>query len=328
MVGIRNIGSVQQVSLTTLVDNKANLIVKSSDKVKYFTDEPLLAEHGFSVMIQCDDREGKILWDAGGSTVALIENMHRMKIDYTSITKIALSHGHLDHYAAMTALLHEIKALPEAKEWSKLVTKDVIEKWVEKHRIPIVAHPAAIRERWMVKDNGTMVGPFFPPPAQEWKSAGAKLIFSEKPYELSPGCWTTGFIPRTSFEASGRSKKMRYRKGSDFLSDDLEDDQAIVINVKDKGLIVLSGCAHSGIVNTINHAKQFTGIEKIFAVVGGYHLAHASDEELSQTISHIKNEKPKYVIPSHCTGFKAINRFAQEMPEEFIEGVVGTTYIF
>jgi len=98
-------GSVDQASLTVLVDNKADLIVKSSARVKYFTEESLLAEHGFSVLIQLDGQERKMLWDAGVSKIALLENMRRMKLDKTSLTKIALSHGHFDHYEAMTDLL-------------------------------------------------------------------------------------------------------------------------------------------------------------------------------------------------------------------------------
>ena len=114
-----------------------------------------------------------------------------------------------------------------------------------------------------------MVGPFLPPPDLEWKAAGAKIIFSEEPYKLARGCWTTGFVPRTSFEQSGRPTKLLFRYGSDFIPDELEEDQAIVINVKNKGLIVLSGCAHSGIVNTVQYAKEFTGINRIYAIIAG-----------------------------------------------------------
>ena len=112
-----NTGCVEQVSLTVLVDNKADLIVDSSDAIQYFTDKPLLAEHGFSALIQPDDSGETILWDAGGSEIALIENMHRMELDFGGITKIALSHGHWDHYAAMTAVLDEMKLSPKSKEW-------------------------------------------------------------------------------------------------------------------------------------------------------------------------------------------------------------------
>jgi len=322
-----NMGSVKQASLTVMVDNKADLIVESSDQVKYFTDEPLLAEHGFSVLIQLEDSESKILWDAGVSRVALMENFRRMKLDVASIEKIALSHGHLDHYAAMTDLLVEMDLLPQDKEWDASVKAEEIKEWIEGSRIPIVAHPAAFRERWGQKDDDTLVGPFLPPPDQEWQAVGAKIVLSEEPHQLAPGCWTTGYIPRKSFEKTGRSKKLRYRKGSNFVPDDLEDDQAIVINIEGKGLIILSGCAHSGIVNTIMYASEFFNIDRIYAVIGGFHLARASDDEIKQTIEYIRSIEPSLVIPSHCTGFRAISRFSQEMPDEFIEGVVGTTYL-
>jgi len=322
-----NMGSVKQASLTVMVDNKADLIVESSDQVKYFTDEPLLAEHGYSVLIQLEDSENKILWDAGVSRVALMENFHRMKLDVTSIEKIALSHGHLDHYAAMTDLLVEMDLLPQDKEWDASVKAEEIKEWIEGSRIPIVAHPAAFRERWWQKDDDNLVGPFLPPPDQEWQSIGAKIVLSEEPHQLAPGCWTTGYIPRTSFEKTGRSKELRYRNGSDFVPDDLEDDQAIVINIEGKGLIILSGCAHSGIVNTITYASEIFNIDRIYAVIGGFHLARASDDEIEQTIEYIRSIEPTLVIPSHCTGFGAISRFSQEMPDEFIEGVVGTTYL-
>ena len=322
-----NMGSVKRASLNVVVDNKADLIVKSSDRVKYFTDGPLLAEHGFSVLIQLDDSERRILWDVGVSRVALMENLRRMKLDVALIEKIALSHGHSDHYAAMTELLTKMDLMPKDKEWGASVTAKEIEEWIEGSRLPIVAHPAAFRERWWAKDDGKLAGPFRSPPEQEWLAIGAKLILSEEPYQLAPGCWTTGYIPRKSFEQTGRPKKLRYRKGSDFLPDDIEEDQSIVINIEGKGLVVLSGCAHSGIVNTINYAKEFFGIDTIYAVIGGFHLARANDDEIERTIDYIRSVEPSLVVPSHCTGFRAISRFAQEMPDEFIESVVGTTYL-
>lgn len=322
------LGSVDRASLTLLVENKADLIVKSSDGVQYFTDEPLLSEHGFSVLIRLGDQEYTILWDAGVSKVALLENMRRMKIDVSSIEAIALSHGHSDHFEGMTPLLMEMNRLPESKEWDPAPTADAIEAWLDEFRIPIVVHPAALRERWWVNDDGNLEGPFFPPPEGIWKALGASIILSEGPFRLDDGCWTTGYVPRNSFEHMGRFEQLRYRKGSEFLPDDLEEDQAILIHVQDKGLVVLSGCAHSGIVNTIEYAKNFSGIETIHAVIGGFHLARADEDEIDQTIDYFKEINPSLIVPCHCTGLNAIRRFAQEFPDQFTEGVVGTTYHF
>ncbi len=322
----KDIGHVEKVSLTVLVDNKANLIVESNEAIKYFTKKPLLAEHGFSVLIQVNDSEEKILWDAGVSKRTLLDNMRRMELDINTISMIALSHGHSDHYAGMTTILNEMNLVPEAKEWDGTVSQEEIENLIIQSQIPIISHPAAYRERWWRKDDGTLVGPFQPAPGKEWEAMGAKIIKSSEPYQLLEGCWTTGYVPRESFEKSGRPKQLLYREGSEFLPDDIDEDQAIIIHVKDKGLVVLSGCAHSGIVNTIEQAKSFTGINKVYAVIGGFHLAKAKEEEITKTTEYIKSEGPAFVAPSHCSGFQAISRFAQEMPDEFIEGVVGITY--
>lgn len=324
---ILDFGETEHLSLTVLVDNKADLIVKSTETIKYFTDKPLLAEHGFSVLVRLGD-DLTILWDAGVSRVALIENLRRMKIDPTTIDKIALSHGHHDHFAAMTDVLDSMHLRPDEKDWGTLVTAQTVEEWIESHRVPLVAHPAAYRERWAIKDDGTKVGPFLPPPRQEWEAAGAKIILSEDPYQLGPGCWTTGYVPRESFEQSGRSKHLHYREGDAFLPDDLEEDQAIAINVKDKGLVVLSGCAHSGIVNTVNHARTISGVDRVRAIIGGFHLARSTGEEIQQTIDAIKAVKPELIVPCHCTGFPAMRQFAVQTPEIFREGVVGATYLF
>lgn len=320
-------GFVQRASITILVDNKADLIVESSDRVKYFTEEPLLAEHGFSALIQLDGSEKRILWDAGVSRVALIENLRRMKLDVASIGAIALSHGHLDHYAAMTDLLAEISPLPQEKEWEASPSGDQVEEWLGASRIPIVAHPAAFRERWWRKDDGMLVGPSLPVPSDAWQAMGAKIVLSEGPHRLAPGCWTTGYVPRTSFEQAGRGKKRLYRQSSQLLPDDMEDDQAVVIHLEGKGLVVLSGCAHAGILNTAAHARRISGVEKVHAVIGGFHLAAASEEDIAKTVEEIRALGPRLVVPCHCTGLKAMCRFAQGMPDQFVEGVVGATYL-
>lgn len=323
-----NFGVTQEVAITVLVDNRADLIVKSTDEVKYYTEKPLLAEHGFSALVELKSENIRILWDAGITSIALPENMKRMGIDPASIDKIALSHGHHDHYAALAELLTAMNLESESKEWEGETSIEELRFWAQGRRIPLIAHPAAFRERWGLKKDGKKVGPFNPPPKEAWAAAGAEIVLSEGPYRLGPGCWTTGFVPRKSFESSGISSSMRYRVEDDFLPDTIEEDQAIVIHVKDKGLVVLSGCAHSGIVNTVNHAGEISGVNKIWAILGGFHLARASDEELQLTIDAVKDFKPHLIAPSHCTGFKAICAFAREMPEAFVVGQVGTTYLF
>jgi 7,8-dihydropterin-6-yl-methyl-4-(beta-D-ribofuranosyl)aminobenzene 5'-phosphate synthase len=258
----------------------------------------------------------------------LLENMRRMKMDPTTIDKIALSHGHGDHTAAVTDVIRAIGGRPKPRKWEADVGIEEIRRWVEDHRVPLVAHPALFRERWKIGEDGSKYGPGFPPPRAEWEAAGAEIILSEGPYQLGPGCWTTGVVPRRSFEKAGTPATRAYREGDEFIRDYMDDDQAIVINVEDKGLVIVAGCAHSGIVNTVTYAREISGVDKVWAILGGFHLAPASDEEIQRTIDEIKKMEPVMVAPSHCTGFKAIRQFAAQMPDEFVLGVVGTKYLF
>ena len=321
-------GETQDVAIQVLVDNRADLLVKSNAAVNYFTDGLLLAEHGFAALVDLRAAGIRILWDAGGTRIALMENLRRMEIDPATITTMALSHGHFDHTAAVTDLLRAMELRPGPKKWGPGASMDEMRTWAEGRRVPLIAHPGAFRERWHLSRDGSRRGPTPPPPRAEWEALGAQIIEAEGPYELGPGCWTTGPVPRASFETSGVSPSMIYRDGDAFHPDIVEEDQAIVINVKDKGLVVLAGCAHSGIVNTVNRARQVSGVERVWAILGGFHLAQVDEEELQRTIEAVKAFHPMLIVPSHCTGFRATWQFAAQMPEAFMPNAVGAKYLF
>jgi 7,8-dihydropterin-6-yl-methyl-4-(beta-D-ribofuranosyl)aminobenzene 5'-phosphate synthase len=328
MASVEGFGSVRSATITVLVDNRADLIAKSTDRVTRFTREPLLAEHGFSALVHLAEPDVRILWDAGMSRTALPQNAQRMEIDVVEVDLIALSHGHGDHTGAMTAVIESICARPGPRKWEKQATIQEMREWARGRRVPLVAHPAAFRERWSVRDDGTKYGPSLPPPWRQWEVAGADVTLSAAPHQLAPGCWTTGTVPRQSFETAGRSTTRAYREGDAFIADDLADDQAIVIHVQDLGLVVLAGCAHSGIVNTVNYAREISGVKRVWAILGGFHLAPADDDEIDRTVDAILEMAPEMIAPSHCTGFPAECRFAQRMPDQFVPGAVGTTYRF
>jgi 7,8-dihydropterin-6-yl-methyl-4-(beta-D-ribofuranosyl)aminobenzene 5'-phosphate synthase len=328
MTKVEDFGQTSSVTITALVDNRADLLVKSTETVRRFTKGPLLAEHGFAALIDLKDAGIRILWDAGMTQTALLENARRMEVDLSTIDVIALSHGHGDHTAAMSDVIRIIGVWPKGREWEAGAVMEDILAQNEVQRVPLVAHPAAFRERWAIRKDGTKYGPIQPPPRAEWEAAGAEVILSAGPYRLAPGCWTTGTVPRRSFEGRGRSSSRAYREGDRFLPDGLEDDQAIVLNVMGKGLVVLSGCAHAGIVNTVRYAREISGVKRVWAILGGFHLAPADEDEIRRTIDVIAKLGPQVVVPSHCTGFKAMAEFARRMPEQFVLGAVGTTYLF
>ena len=145
----------------------------------------------------------------------------------------------------------------------------------------------------------------------------------------------TGQIPReTGFE---KGLPPQYKEdennnnGKNLVPDPLvNDDQAVIANIKDKGLIIITGCGHSGIINTINYAKKITGINEIYTVVGGLHLTGGTifKEAIEPTIAELQKTDPKYIVPCHCTGWEATNKIIDTMPEKFLQSSVGTTFNF
>jgi 7,8-dihydropterin-6-yl-methyl-4-(beta-D-ribofuranosyl)aminobenzene 5'-phosphate synthase len=320
-------GTVDSVTITVLVDNCADLIVRSTDSVQRFTEASLLAEHGFAALVEIDDGAARILWDTGASGTVLLENARRMQIDLSTIDAIALSHGHSDHTGAVGQVLG-LAARVAPRRWPAGVTTSEIESWEKTRRLPVVAHPAAFREHWAIREDGSRYGPILPPPSAAWKAAGAEIVLSAEPYQVFPGCWCTGTVPRRSFEQGGRSDTLVYRVGEAYKRDGLEDDQALAVNVQGKGLVVLAGCAHAGIVNTVTYAQEISGVERVLAILGGFHLAPAKDDEIELTIDAIQRVAPELVCPLHCSGFTARSRFAARMPEAYVQGLVGTKFLF
>ncbi len=328
MSRIAHFGQTQSIEITVLVDNSADLLLQSTDTVRRFTEKPLLAEHGFAALVDISEAGIRVLWDAGISEMVLVENAKRMEIDLTTIDRIALSHGHGDHTGAVTGAIRAIAVPPASKKWGPEATIEEIIEWTVRRRIPVVAHPAAFRERWGTDKDGNRYGPGRPPPRAAWEAYGAEIVLSEGPYQLAPGCWTTGTVPRRSFEKAGTSGKWLYRDGDQLRSDGVEDDQAIVIHVGGKGLVVLSGCAHSGILNTVAYAREISGVDRVWAILGGFHLAPADDEEIERTVDAIEQMRPSLVAPTHCTGFRALSTFALRISDAFVLCAVGTTFLF
>jgi len=302
---------VDRVDVTILVDNYLDIFVPQATSIdRRPSIDParhLFAEHGLSCLIRtiCGEEEHTILLDAGLSEDCLFHNARELGIDLSTIEAVVLSHGHFDHIGGL---------IPFFSRSSR--------------QIPLVLHPDAFLQRRMNRPaDGFVDLPDLDGGALE--KNGADLHQHREPSTLAAGhLLVTGEVERkTSFE--------RGMPGMEALIDDtwvvdpIRDDQALVINLPNRGLVVISGCAHAGIINTIEYARKITGIERVYAVLGGFHLTGPAFEPIIQpTIDAMKQIDPDYIIPMHCTGWNAITRFGQEMPGRCILNTVGTTYRF
>jgi 7,8-dihydropterin-6-yl-methyl-4-(beta-D-ribofuranosyl)aminobenzene 5'-phosphate synthase len=302
---MRELGETSDVSVTFVVDNYADVFAASKLGVERYGSarKPLLAEHGLSIHLRLGSEGHEVLLDAGHTNVAVPHNLPLLEIEPRRVDEVVISHGHRDHTGSIVEFLRERGG-----------------------RTPVLVHPDAFLERWRVLPDGGREGPW-QEDAEAWQQAGAEMVYVEGPRQLANGCLVTGTIPRrTGFERV--PDRLFYSDGGKLVPDGIKDDQAIVVNVKGKGLVVVSGCAHSGIVNTVLYAQEVSGVEKVHAVVGGFHLCDANEETMQRSIEALKGVAPRLVMPAHCSGFEARRRFAAEMPDEFAASAVGTTLKF
>jgi len=265
-----------------------------------------IAEHGFSMLIRIIS-EGKthsILFDTGSSPDAVLENAKRMGIDLSEVECIVLSHGHYDHFGGLASV---VKAIGKAD-------------------LPIIVHEDMFKIRGSALPNGA-VRKFtdFPTEAQ---LSPAKVVFTKQPYLIADNMvCITGEIPRKTNYEKGYLRHRVFVGGSWQPDPLIIDERAIVINAKGKGLVVITGCAHAGIINTITYAQQITGVEQIYAVLGGFHLAgKGSEEQTEPTLNELVRSNPTLVVPSHCTGWRATSAIARVLPEAFVWNSVGNLY--
>jgi 7,8-dihydropterin-6-yl-methyl-4-(beta-D-ribofuranosyl)aminobenzene 5'-phosphate synthase len=147
------------------------------------------------------------------------------------------------------------------------------------------------------------------------------------PTPIVPGAYLTGNIERITEYEKG-SPLLLIKRGERLENDLFQGEQSLVFNVKGRGLVVLSSCAHAGIINTVRQARKISGVEKLHAVLGGFHLTGAPAEKIQKTVADMKALNPDYIVPMHCTGWQAIMAFQQAMPQQFVLNMAGTKYVF
>ena len=299
-----------RVEVTVLVDNYIDIFAPQStpvdQRLQFNPGRQLLAEHGLSCLVRvfAGKKGHMVLLDTGLSQNCMAWNARQLGISLAGIEAVVLSHGHFDHTGGLPGLVAGAG-----------------------RQVPLIAHPDAFLMKRMTGPKGTAELP--PPDAVALKKAGADILLRSEPSTLAAGhLLMTGDVERkTPFEKGMPGMEM-FMDGC-WQPDPISDDQALVINVKDKGLVVLSGCAHAGIINTVEYVRQITGIDHIHAVLGGFHLTGpAFAQVIPPTIERMQKIDPDYIVPMHCTGWDAINRFMAAMPGTCILNTVGTTYRF
>lgn len=266
-----------------------------------------VAEHGFSMLIRilCGRKSISVLFDTGVSASGVVENAKRMSIELNEVEYVVLSHGHYDHFGGLQSVL----------------------KAINKPNLPLILHEDMFKTRGNASSDRTIrVYPQFP---TEDQLLSAQILKTKQPSLIADGTTLiTGEIPReTSFE-KGFLKHRALIDGVWQPDPLILDDRAIVFNVKGKGLVIISGCAHAGIINTVMCAQRISGIKDVYAVMGGLHLAGKENENRIQpTVKEMERIFPKLVVPMHCTGWRGMFSIAKALPDVFVWNSVGNLYM-
>ncbi len=308
--------NLENATVTCLVDNNVDILLPSTGIAsrppigKKWFERPLIAEHGFSVAlkVEINGTEHTLLFDSGLDPLVAAHNSDVLGFDLSLCETVISSHGHIDHAGGLL---------------------NIRTKMNRKQNIPLIFHDDAFRKRMVKFQDGRIIS--LPEPNRSVLTKSGYRIIEKK----SPSLWledtvlVTGEIPRTNEFEKGFPNHYSEIDGKMESDPLIKDDQAVILNIKEKGLVVITGCGHSGIINIINYAKGLTGETRIYAIIGGMHLSGGIFEPIiPKTVNELEKNRPRFLIPCHCSGLKAITEMARSMPEAFIQNSVGTSYIF
>ena len=306
---------VDHVEILCIMDNTLDVLMASTPIAQRapllrdkFARPQLRAEHGVPMLVTIASEGSKdsFLFDAGTSVDGALHNLDVLDIRPNEIHSVVLSHGHTDHTLGLIGIL----------------------KRHGRAGMPIILHPDAFLNRKNVLPDGHEVD--LPPPKRsDIEAEGIKVIEERAPtFLVDEKVLITGQIPRLSPFEKGFPPGRAEIDGMWQPDPWIHDDQAMVINVKNKGLVVLTGCGHAGLINTLHHARKLTGVTKIYSVMGGFHLTGKIFEPIiTPTIQALKDFSPEVIVPQHCTGWQATHLIAREFPQAFVPNSVGTRYL-
>jgi 7,8-dihydropterin-6-yl-methyl-4-(beta-D-ribofuranosyl)aminobenzene 5'-phosphate synthase len=309
-----NIQQCDKTVITVITDNLADatrLDYKIANRHKgtaAVTDRALHAEHGLSFHVETivDGHSHNFLFDFASEIQGVRRNIDLLKIDFKKIEALALSHDHWDHQAALVELLTQKRG-------------DLAQ------GIPLYVGEQFFIGTYAKTPDGQVRSLLSLKKEDVERLQLVKIVETKSPTTVVPGAFLTGKVEQVT-EYEKISPSFVAKRGDQYVQEEFIGEQAIFMNIKGKGLVILSGCAHRGIVNTVKHVQKVSGIEKVHAIIGGFHLTNAKPELIQKTVADIKKINPDYIVPAHCTGFEAISEFAREMPNQFILNTAGTRY--
>jgi 7,8-dihydropterin-6-yl-methyl-4-(beta-D-ribofuranosyl)aminobenzene 5'-phosphate synthase len=314
---------VDSMSITILMDNVADALMPDQGPARRPRMPPaqrvpaatmdgsnsfasLKAEHGFSCLltVRRAGAEHRILFDTGVSPDGMVENMSVLDVDPSELEVIVCSHGHFDHTTGLAGLA---RCLGRAN-------------------LPVLIHPEFWSRRRLAVPGRE---PFELPTTSRrgLEDAGFDIIEERRPsFLFDRSVLVTGEVDRTTGYEPGLPPQQAWRDGSWQPDPLVLDDQALIVDVRGKGLVVLTGCGHAGIVNITRYAARLTGADRVHAVIGGFHLGGPLFEPIiPQVCDDLAGFAPEVILPGHCTGWRAQHALSAAFPDAYIANTVGTT---
>lgn len=295
-----------RLSITVLVDNYIDMLMQDSPTIRrqgmpeHFLPRrgTPLAENGISFLLRATTagRTTTILFDAGLSGIPILHNAAVLGVDLAEVDQVVLSHGHPDHFGGIYAALEAIG-----------------------RRVPVLVHPSAFHPRSIRRPD--MMIQYFNRALTERElvAAGAGVVAVRESIDLAPGVVTSGEIPiSVDFEHEVPVGRVSVRDGR-VEPDPIDDYQVLVVDVTGVGLVVLDPCGHSGVLSSLDHARQVGGGRPLHGVLGGFHLGHAgiTQAKIDRTVDGLLERDLQLVAPMHCSGFRAQRAVAERIPDAF-----------
>ncbi len=307
--GVFTVSDVDRLVVTVVTDNYYDSLRVNPPSGKRWKSSPgmsIHAEHGLSYHIEAvvNGKSHFLMFDYGLDPAGVLNNIEILGIDVGKVNAFGLSHGHFDHWSGLMKVLE--RGAPGT---------------------PLYVGEGAFAHRYSLRPGSTELADMGQLEREAIARQGiARITEVSEPVEVIPGCYMTGNIEKVTEYERGSPGRF-FVSGARLEEDSLSGEQAVVCHVKGKGLVVISGCAHAGIINTVRHAQKMTGVDKVHVVIGGFHLINAPQEIIDKTVDDMQTIAPDHIIPAHCTGFEAILSFAKKMPYQFILNTAGTQYI-